>query len=186
MMLRIYDDWKEARQRLLRRRRMGVVDQVPEPMRAAIRRLFGEELTPEAAVARILADVRQCRDEALRAWTARTDGVTIDDFEVPAEALAAAQASLPPGSGRGAGVGRRSAGAGDVLHRRAPLSPLSLCKCLPSLTIVILPSPLETAISSTTTRRVPLAKIPLSCQVSSAMVNYSSERDGGLRDSLQR
>lgn len=96
MMLRIYDDWKEARQRLLRRRKMGVGEQVPESMRAAIRRLFGEELTPEAAVARILADVRQCRDEALRAWTARTDGVTIDDFEVPAEAPAAAQASLPP------------------------------------------------------------------------------------------
>ena len=94
-MLRIYDDWKQARQTVLRRRDMMALDEVPEPVRAGIRRVFGTELTPEEAVARILADVRQRGDEALRDWTARIDGLTYDDFEVPAETLEAAYDSLP-------------------------------------------------------------------------------------------
>lgn len=121
-MLRIYDDWKEARQTVFRRRSMTVLDQVPEPVRAAICRVFGEEVTPEVAVARILADVRQCGDEALRAWTARTDGVMLDDLEVPAEALAAARASLPPGL----------VGALDLAADR--IRAFHACQCIPSWT----------------------------------------------------
>jgi len=94
-MLRIYDDWKQARQTVLRRRDMMALDEVPEPVRAGIRRVFGEELAPKEVVARILADVRQRGDEAPRDWTARIDGLTDDDLEVPAEALAAAYESLP-------------------------------------------------------------------------------------------
>ncbi len=95
-MLRIYENWEEARRTVLRRRSMTVLDEVPEPVRAGIRRVFGEELTPEVAVARILADVRERGDEALRDWTARIDGLTPDDFEVPAEACEAAYDALPP------------------------------------------------------------------------------------------
>lgn len=92
--LRIYDDWEQARQTVLRRR--GVTcDQVPESLRASIRRVFGAELTPQEAVARILADVRQRGDEALRDWTARIDDLTLDNLDVPPEALAAAYQSLP-------------------------------------------------------------------------------------------
>jgi len=71
-------------------------DEMPEPVRASIWRVFDEELTPETAVARILADVRRHGDEPLRDWTARIDGVTLDDFEVPAEEWETAHASLPP------------------------------------------------------------------------------------------
>jgi len=95
MTLRIYENWEQARQTVLRRRDMMRLDKVPEPVRAGIRRVFGEELMPETAVARILADVRQRGDEALRDWTARIDGLTLNDIEVPAEALAAAHTSLP-------------------------------------------------------------------------------------------
>ena len=95
MTVHIYDDLPEARRTVLRRRRMVDPDDVPEPVLASIRRVFDEELTPEAAVARIVADVRQRGDEALRDWAARVDGVTLDDFEVPAEALAGAYAALP-------------------------------------------------------------------------------------------
>lgn len=95
-MLRVYDDWQQARQTVLRRRNRIAFDEVPEPVRAGIRRVFGEELSSEEAVARILADVRQRGDEALRHWTARIDGLTLDDLDVPPEALAAAYESLPP------------------------------------------------------------------------------------------
>jgi histidinol dehydrogenase len=49
----------------------------------SIKRVFGEALTPEAAVARLLADVRARGDAALREWTARIDGVTLAAPEVP-------------------------------------------------------------------------------------------------------
>jgi histidinol dehydrogenase len=95
-MLRIYDDWQQARQTVLRRRDMMALDEVPEPVRAGIRRVFGEELTPEEAVARILADVRQRGDEALCHWTACIDSLTLDDFEVSAEEWKTAYNALPP------------------------------------------------------------------------------------------
>jgi histidinol dehydrogenase len=96
MTLKIDDDWERAHQTVLRRRDMMALDQVPEPVRAGIRRVFGEELMPEQAVARILADVRQRGDEALRDWTARIDNLSLDGLEVPAEAMETAHNSLPP------------------------------------------------------------------------------------------
>ncbi len=95
-MLRIYDNLEQARQTILRRRDMMVLDEVPDPVRAGIRRIFGEELTPEQAVARILDDVRQRGDVALRDWTFRIDGLKLDDLEVPAQALETAYNALPP------------------------------------------------------------------------------------------
>jgi len=96
MTLKIYNDLEHARRTVLRRRDMMALDEVPEPVRADIRRVFGEELTPEQAVARILADVRRRGDEALRDWTIRIDGLTLDDLEAPSEAMEAAYNSLAP------------------------------------------------------------------------------------------
>ncbi len=96
MTFEIYENWKEAQQTVLCRRDMSVLDQVPEPVRAGIRRVFCEELTPEQAVARILADVRQRGDEALHDWSARIDGLSLDDFEIAGDALEAAYDALPP------------------------------------------------------------------------------------------
>ena len=96
MTLRIYENWKEARQTVLRRRDMMALDQVPEPVRASIRRVFGQELTPEQSVAHILADVRRRGDDALRDWTTRIDNLSLDDIESPAGAREAAYNSLPP------------------------------------------------------------------------------------------
>jgi histidinol dehydrogenase len=79
---------------------MWVLDQVPEPVRAGIRRVFGRDLTPEQAVAEILSDVSHRGDEALRDWTRRVDGSTPVDwmpegFEVPAAAWESAYGALP-------------------------------------------------------------------------------------------
>ncbi len=96
MTLRIYDDLEQARRTVLRRRDLAALDEVPESLRTSIRRAFGEDLTPEQAVARILADVRERGDAALRDWTARLDGSTPEPFEAPPEAFAAAHVALPP------------------------------------------------------------------------------------------
>jgi histidinol dehydrogenase len=97
--LKIYRNVEEARRTVLRRRDMWVLDQVPEPVRAGIRRVFGRDLTPEAAVAEILTDVRKRGDQALRDWTHRVDGGTgpdlpSEDFDVPAAAWESAYATL--------------------------------------------------------------------------------------------
>jgi histidinol dehydrogenase len=122
MTLRIYDDLEQARQTVLRRRDMMALDEVPEPVRAGIRRVFGEELTPEQAVARILADVRQRGDEALRDWTVRIDGLTLDDLEVPSETLRAAYNSLAPDLAEALSL---SAERIRDFHARQPITPLS-------------------------------------------------------------
>jgi histidinol dehydrogenase len=98
MTLKITDDLDEARQTVLRRRDLMNLDEIPEPVRASIRRAFGEGLTPEQAVTRLLADVRTRGDEALREWTARIDGLTLlGDLEIPTAEWEAAYHRLPAG-----------------------------------------------------------------------------------------
>jgi len=100
-MLRLYEDLEEARRTVLRRRDMLVLDEVPASVRAAIRRVFGRDLTPEEATAEILADVRERGDAALRDWTSRVDHVTLAELEVPASAWDAAYEELPVDLRRG-------------------------------------------------------------------------------------
>ncbi len=84
----------EARATLLRR--VPIHERpVPQPLQEALARTFGEPLTPEQAVARILADVRQRRDAALHEWTQRLDGVALAQFQVPQAQLEAAWHALP-------------------------------------------------------------------------------------------
>ena len=92
-MIRIYDDPAQG-SRILTRRTMLTLEDVPEVVLASIERVFGERLTPEAAVARLLADVRVRGDAALREWTRRIDGVSVEALEIPASDWEAAYASL--------------------------------------------------------------------------------------------
>jgi len=117
--LRIHDDLEQARQTVLRRRRLLALDDVPESVLVGIRRVFGEELTPDVAVARIVADVRRRGDAALRDWTARIDGVTLSDFGVPREGMAEAHAALPAGLAEALGLAAERIRA---FHARQPIS----------------------------------------------------------------
>lgn len=94
-LLRIYNP-EEARGTILYRAPWEERE-IPEALRVSIRRVMGEDLTPAEAVARILADVRARGDAAVREWTWRTDGVALDDLEVPPEACRAAWDGLEPG-----------------------------------------------------------------------------------------
>jgi len=88
-LLRIFDDVAEA-QRTILRRAPWADQEIPESVRASIRRFFGEDLTPDQAVARVLDDVRRRGDAAVREWTERIDGVTPDVIKVPPSEWAAA------------------------------------------------------------------------------------------------
>ncbi len=63
-------------------------------MRQGIQNLFGEELTPNQVVERILRDVRQRGDEALRDWTQKLDGVSVHNLRVPAAQIETALSDL--------------------------------------------------------------------------------------------
>lgn len=74
-----------ARAKLERRR--ALTDKTVSPETAArIEKIFGESLSPEQAVTRILDDVRDRGDAAVAAWNEKIDGVAHTEFLVsPAE-----------------------------------------------------------------------------------------------------
>jgi histidinol dehydrogenase len=92
-MLRIFDDLEEARRTVLRRVPFDEVPTSPE-LELGIRRIFGEPLTPEEVVTRILHDVRTQGDAALRDYAERIDGSRLDSIEVPSAELDAALEQL--------------------------------------------------------------------------------------------
>ncbi len=83
-----------ARETLLRRVPIDERE-VPQALLDRLAATFGEPLTPDQAVARILADVRTRGDAALREWTERLDRVTLSSFRVPETQVRAALEALP-------------------------------------------------------------------------------------------
>ena len=92
-MLKIYTDLNEAQTTILNRRKTETP--LPDSLKQSLRRIFGRDLTPAEAVAEILADVRDRGDAALRDWTQRIDGVTLDRFAIERDEIAAAADRLP-------------------------------------------------------------------------------------------
>ena len=75
-----------ARSTLLRRQTLDEYEVSPE-LQQSIKELFGEPLTPDEVVTRILADVRAGGDQALRRYTELLDGATGDALRVPPEQI---------------------------------------------------------------------------------------------------
>ena len=84
----------EARRTLLARRPLETYDASPA-LQASIIRLFGEPLTPDQVVERILADVHARGDEALRTYTRLLDGAEPESLRVPPERIAQAWETTP-------------------------------------------------------------------------------------------
>ncbi len=92
-MIRIFDDISQAQATILRR--VGWDEQeLPAALLDGIERRFGERLTPEQAVARVLRDVRKRGDVALREWSQRIEDVALVALQVPQEEIDAAVAGL--------------------------------------------------------------------------------------------
>ncbi|MEN6478970.1 MAG: histidinol dehydrogenase [Anaerolineales bacterium] len=80
--LRVVRGAAVARETLLRRKALDELE-APPALQASIAAVFGEPLTPDQAVARILSDVRQRGDEAVRDYSRRIDGAELQDLRVP-------------------------------------------------------------------------------------------------------
>jgi histidinol dehydrogenase len=85
---------EQAKVGILRRDQALQMD-VPTGLQASIQRVFGEALSPEQAVRRILADVRGRGDEALHDWTQTIDGVALDKLAVSEAEMDTAVARTP-------------------------------------------------------------------------------------------
>jgi histidinol dehydrogenase len=92
-MLKQYDP-QTARQTILRR---TPPDEFPVSQRVldGITQLFGESLTPEQAVTKILKDVRTNGDSALQKWTQALDSIDLQPASVSKDLIQAALDSLP-------------------------------------------------------------------------------------------
>jgi histidinol dehydrogenase len=92
MTIPVFEDLSIARRTILRRVPFDEID-VPVSLLNAIEERFGARLTPAEAVDRILRDVRERGDDALRDWAQRLDNY-VGPLEVALEYCAAALDAL--------------------------------------------------------------------------------------------
>jgi histidinol dehydrogenase len=116
-MLRILDV-QSALQTILKRLPPDEVN-VPTKLMDGIESIFGEHLAPAEAVRRILKDVRQNGDQALRRWAERLDGSIPESFRVTSEELKEASASIPAQQRQAL---KLMAERIEAFHRRQPLT----------------------------------------------------------------
>jgi histidinol dehydrogenase len=90
--LRIITDFQQSRT-ILSRGAPGQ-EETPAWLLQRIKSSFGEELTPEQVVARIISDVRQRGDAALFDYGQRLDGVKLDKLEVEPDEITRAYAQV--------------------------------------------------------------------------------------------
>jgi histidinol dehydrogenase len=83
-----------GREKILRNRSMGNREYAPALL-DQIEKTFGERLTPEQSVARIIGDVRARGDAALADWTRKLDEVELRSVVVSADEIDAAFAETP-------------------------------------------------------------------------------------------
>ena len=114
--LRIYTV-DEAQRTVLRRQPLDRIE-IPASLHDSLTRIFGAGISPSEAVARILGDVRDRGDAAVREWTRRIDGVEIEDLEVSQRSLEDAYHQLDPTLRQALEVAARRI---ERFHRRQPL-----------------------------------------------------------------
>ena len=94
-LIHVYRDLEGARREVLGRRTAESFD-LPQPVRDRIRSTFGADLSAREVVGRIIDDVRDSGDEALRRYTRAFDGVEPTDLTVQDSELDAALGAIDP------------------------------------------------------------------------------------------
>ena len=92
---------------------------VSERVMEGIEKIFGERLTADEAVTRILKDVRTNGDSALRNWTKRLDSIDRKPAPVSKELLQAAYDTLPPAQRDAL---EKAASRVEAFHKKQPLT----------------------------------------------------------------
>ena len=95
MSLPIYDDLTQARAAILKRESLRDTT-LPDRLRQSLETLFGEPITAEEAVRRIIRSVRERGDAALLDWNRRIDGAELDTLAVPEDDINAALDAIDP------------------------------------------------------------------------------------------
>lgn len=106
-----------AAQNGILKRRTWAETEYPASLLTGIERIFGELLSPEQAVERVLTDVRQRGDAALIEWSARIDGAESPRLLVPKSEREAALGRLEPELRSAL---EQAAGRIAAFHRRQP------------------------------------------------------------------
>ncbi len=116
-MLKQYDP-QTAKQTILKR---TPPDEFPISQRVLdnIAKLFGEALTAEQAVTKILKDVRTNGDSALKNWTKRLDSFDLQPAPVSKASIQSALDSLPPTQRNAL---EQAAARIETFHRKQPLT----------------------------------------------------------------
>ncbi|MCC7118718.1 MAG: histidinol dehydrogenase [Anaerolineales bacterium] len=86
-------DSKTARQTILKRVFLGE-EEIPDSVLNRVANIFGERISPEEAVKRILRDVQLRGDAALQTWTEKLDGQSSGAFRIPDSAVQSALNSI--------------------------------------------------------------------------------------------
>ena len=88
--MKVVQGLEQAKQALLTGRGLNL-DNVPHHVQEGIRKVFGRPMSPAQVVQHILERVRNEGDAAIRDLTRKLDGADIEEFEVPASAIAGAR-----------------------------------------------------------------------------------------------
>ncbi len=91
--MRIIRNVEEGRRTLLARNPLGA-GEAPLEVRETTFRTFGKELEPDEVVRRIIRDVREDGDNAVRYYSGRLDGAQVDDLRVSEEEMEAAAGAV--------------------------------------------------------------------------------------------
>jgi histidinol dehydrogenase len=87
--MRIFRNAEEGRQTLLSRRALDT-EELPIGLRETTFRTFGQELSPDEVVRRIIRDIRDDGDNAVRYYNSKIDGATTEALRVSDEEMRAA------------------------------------------------------------------------------------------------
>lgn len=109
-------DVPSAQQTILRRLAWDELN-IPDPILERLEELFGQRISPDEAVRRILADVRQKGDAAILDYTRRIDGVDLPSLVVTKAQIQAAYDQVDP---KVVDAIRLSAQRIEAFHRRQP------------------------------------------------------------------
>jgi histidinol dehydrogenase len=111
-------DVQTARRTILKRVPPDEIE-VSQGASDGIKKLFGESLTPEQAVSKILKDVRTNGDSALRKWTKVLDQIDLEPAPVAKESLRAALDSISPVQREAL---EKAAARIEAFHRHQPVN----------------------------------------------------------------